>query len=256
MVGDEELLKKSYYAIIPANVRYDDRLSMGARFMYGEITALCNEKGYCWASNKYFATLYNVAERTIQRWISDLIKCGYVFSDVKYKMASKEIEARYLKLLNGIHSLTIPPDNIVTTPTTKMSPPHDKNVVDNNTCEYINVLSKDNTCQKDDKFDYNNFIELYNSICTNFPKAIKMTDDRRKKINLRLKTYPKEKWWNKVFTKANISDFCKKGNWCNLDWFISNDTNPLKVYEGKYDNKEQKNDGTNKYSTDYSKGWR
>ena len=56
--------KKSYYAIIPANVRYDERLKLLSRMLYGEITALSNEKGYCWANNKYFGTLYKVSIQT------------------------------------------------------------------------------------------------------------------------------------------------------------------------------------------------
>ncbi len=65
----------AYYAVIPASVRYDANLSPNAKLLYGEITALCNEKGYCWATNEYFAKLYKVSAKSITRWICDL--CNY-----------------------------------------------------------------------------------------------------------------------------------------------------------------------------------
>ncbi|MBO0481809.1 DnaD domain protein [Candidatus Enterococcus courvalinii] len=89
---------KSYYATIPANVRYDKSLTANAKLLYGEITALCNEKGFCWASNDYFASLYDVNKVTISRWISDLIRCGYVSREMIYKEGSNEIVNRYLRI--------------------------------------------------------------------------------------------------------------------------------------------------------------
>lgn len=68
----------SYYSIIPATVRYDERLKYAERLFYGEITALIGKEGYCFASNNYFADLYKVIPGTISRWISHLSKLGYI----------------------------------------------------------------------------------------------------------------------------------------------------------------------------------
>lgn len=72
----------NYYAIIPASVRYDTRLSFGEKVMYGEITALSQKDGYCFASNAYFADLYQLTKSTISRWVSNLQDCGYVKVDL------------------------------------------------------------------------------------------------------------------------------------------------------------------------------
>ena len=69
--------KPNYYAIIPANVRYSD-LKPNAKLLYGEITALSNKLGFCFASNNYFAQLYNVNKNTISAWITDLKKEGFI----------------------------------------------------------------------------------------------------------------------------------------------------------------------------------
>lgn len=89
---------KGYYAIIPASVRYDVRLTANAKLLYGEITALCNDKGYCWARNAYFADLYGKTETSISQWISSLVDCGYVTRQLQYKEGTKQIQSRYLKI--------------------------------------------------------------------------------------------------------------------------------------------------------------
>ena len=70
-------MKPSYYAIIPANVRYSN-LKPHAKLLYGEITALASKEGYCFASNRYFADLYDVTKNTISSWVTDLNKEGFV----------------------------------------------------------------------------------------------------------------------------------------------------------------------------------
>ena len=68
----------SYFSITPAPVRYDTRLTANQKLLYGEITALANKDGYCYATNSYFAKLYGCTESTISVSISNLQKCGYI----------------------------------------------------------------------------------------------------------------------------------------------------------------------------------
>lgn len=91
--------KPNYFATIPANVRYDADLTPNAKLLYGEITALCNDKGYCWATNEYFANLYKVSKTSISKWISSLIQKEYIFSETIYKEGTKEILNRYLRIV-------------------------------------------------------------------------------------------------------------------------------------------------------------
>lgn len=72
--------KPNYYAIIPAEVRYCKDLPDGAKLLYGEITALSSSDRNCTARNRYFAELYGVEIRTIQKWISLLLQHGFIQS--------------------------------------------------------------------------------------------------------------------------------------------------------------------------------
>lgn len=103
-------MRKSFYAIIPSDVRYDKRLKPLARLLYGEITALSNEVGYCWASNKYFANLYEVTERTIQMHLQNLKDCGYIETNVIYDVKTKEVIERRISI-KGILRNMITVDN-------------------------------------------------------------------------------------------------------------------------------------------------
>lgn len=88
----------NYYAIIPANVRYDREITDKAKLLYGEIAALCNKNGVCTASNAYFASLYGVNATTISTLINSLVKRGYLESEIICKEGTKEIQNRYLKI--------------------------------------------------------------------------------------------------------------------------------------------------------------
>lgn len=135
-------MNKNYYAVIPANVRYDKDLTANAKLLYGEMTALSNEKGYCWATNSYFANLYNVKNETVSRWVSQLIKKGYIRSVIVYKDGTKEIDSRRLYIGN------IPIDENINTYCQESQNPIDKNIntpidkkVKENTTIYNNTIN-------------------------------------------------------------------------------------------------------------------
>lgn len=88
--------KPNYFAIIPAEVRYDNRLRANEKLLYGEITALTFKTGECWASNNYFAQLYETTPQAISRWVLNLKKFGYI--DIDYSYKGKEIEKRIIKV--------------------------------------------------------------------------------------------------------------------------------------------------------------
>lgn len=74
-------MQPSYYAIIPAEVRYS-AIKPNAKLLFGELTALSNKHGYSFASNNYFAELYSVSKNTISLWIKELIDAGFVSSQL------------------------------------------------------------------------------------------------------------------------------------------------------------------------------
>lgn len=153
-----ELIQKSYYAIIPANVRYDKDLTPNAKLLYGEITALCNEHGYCWASNNYFSELYGVSKATISALINSLVKLNYLRSETIYKTGTKQVDKRLLfinyPIQNNLNTCSnnheYPIQNILNTPI-------QKNLKDNIT--YINNTSNNTFINKsiDENSENSNF---------------------------------------------------------------------------------------------------
>lgn len=91
--------RPSYYAIIPANVRYA-KIKANSKLLYGEITALSNQKGYCWSSNNYFAELYGVSKNTISLWINELKKSGFIHVEV-IRDQNKQVIKRTMSIIKN-----------------------------------------------------------------------------------------------------------------------------------------------------------
>ena len=137
--------KPNYYAIIPAEVRYDKQLKPNEKLLYGEITSLATKTGECWASNNYFADLYEVEPETISRWIKDLKDRGYITTRIDYKEGTKEIEKRAIIIEGGIDK--------------KIKGGIDKKVKGNNK-EFNNTsINKEETNKEEDKTELFQYLE-------------------------------------------------------------------------------------------------
>ena len=99
--------KPNYYAVLPAEVRYDNNIGNFSKLLYAEISALCNKEGYCWANNNYFSKLYEVTNVTITRSISQLVESGYIIRELinvngknttrKLRMATSKMITPHIK---------------------------------------------------------------------------------------------------------------------------------------------------------------
>lgn len=113
--------KPSYWAVLPAAVRYDPQLPPSAKLLYAEISSLTDQKGYCYASNAYFIRLFELSERTIIRLLRTLAAAGYV--TIEDDQGGRTVR----KIYAGVNPAAVYPDKNVTPTPTKMSPPGDKN---------------------------------------------------------------------------------------------------------------------------------
>lgn len=100
----QEMERPNYYAILPANVRYDKRLSANAKLLYCEISALANVKGYCYASNNYFSELFKVDTRSVQRWLYNLKDYGYIIMDFD---ENKDLRTRKIFIVKESDSIKV-----------------------------------------------------------------------------------------------------------------------------------------------------
>jgi DNA-binding transcriptional ArsR family regulator len=124
--------KKGYFAIIPASVRYDKRLPANAKLLYGELTALSNEKGYCWAGNDYFAGLYEVSKTSVSKWVSALKDAGYIQIQLEYAEGTKQILHRYIRIVKD------PIEEKLHTSIRKVKDPIEEKLIDNSTSNNTN----------------------------------------------------------------------------------------------------------------------
>ena len=82
--------KPSFYSILTADVRYDERIGDFAKLLYSDLTARCNRKGYCWPTNEQLAEDHRKNARTIVRTLRELESAGYIATEVILGHSLKE----------------------------------------------------------------------------------------------------------------------------------------------------------------------
>lgn len=208
---------RGFYAIIPAIVRYDNQLNGNAKLLYGELTALANERGYCWATNQYFASLYNVSKRTIISWMKQLEKRKYIKIQVFYKPDSKIVDRRH------IYILPFPTDTEFYTPSEEnfitygknlheggeenFTTPGEENFTENNTL--LNNTENNTKNKKNSVEPSSTMSELFEKVWKTYPK----------KTN---KKKAKEQFLKKFKSEEDLDQF-KKGYKDYLKYIKLND---------------------------------
>lgn len=195
--------KGSTFSVIPAAVRYDNTLTDKAKILYGTITAYCDKKGYCWATNKDFAEQYKCTIQYIIKLIKSLENNNHI--KVERTSNSRKIYINNLdkrkktsaysekNVIGGINNLFFQ---------TKQKETHNniKNNINNNNNGFANVKT---VCSFDEK------IKIYDII----EKIIDLYFDIYEEY--KLNRHPALTAENKLKVQTKLSAFIDEYDWCD-----------------------------------------
>ena len=200
--------KPNYYAVIPANVRYDENLKPMEKLLYGEITALTYKTGECWASNNYFARLYKTTPQAISKWILNLKKFKYV--DIDYERVGKEIQKRIIRVSIPVDTYQQEDDRGINTclggyqHTIKENNTSNNNTSINNKKKYIKEKYGNYGRVTLTKDEYFRLVEEYGE------EFINNNKNKYSNFNLVLRKSIRENWFSKPSKGSNFLDVMKK----------------------------------------------
>lgn len=171
------------------------------------ISSLCAEKGYCYASNEYLATIFDITEQSVSNKIQKLIDKNYL--EVEYKYRGSQVIYRELRLKISYT------DHIK-----KIIPTVKENFKDNN---ISNNNISNNIYNTKHKYGTNGRVlltdEQYQKLVNEFgeefiKEKIELLDEyiqmnnnknKYKDFNLVIRKAIRENWWtNKSYKKQNV----------------------------------------------------
>jgi DNA-binding MarR family transcriptional regulator len=127
----EETQTKIMSGMIPASVLSDKSLSQTSKLLYGIIHGFNFNGKQCFATNKTIGEAIGVDARSVSRAVSDLVAAKLITSTEVKEQRILTVVTLLMKP-SAIDKNVVPHDKDVSTPTTRMSYPHDKDVVHNN----------------------------------------------------------------------------------------------------------------------------
>lgn len=215
----------NYWAQLTADVRYDKNLSANAKLLYAELTALTSVEGYAWASNSYFANLYDLSECQISRLINSLADTGYIKIELTRNPKDKRITMRKIWLIKNDNPGVRKNDKADHSKNAEVH--HSKNRKDNNTKNITNNITNSADADEFEKlfpnqekksFKRNDYTE-----CVSLISSIQNTL-KNKGYNIDLTQYPipvLNKWLKKWFEIYGVEE-TKKGiiNSISNQWLI------------------------------------
>ena len=154
--------------------------------MYGEITALSNKEGYCFASNRYFANLYGVSQSTISRWISHLAELNSIKVEVIRNEKKEIIERRiYLTDTPYVQNCVYPYMQKNQQPIRKMSK---DNIININMLDslYNYIINKEKEIPKEFQGYENQILDILDKYEMIYPIELlnRMSEDNIEKIKV------------------------------------------------------------------------
>ena len=194
--------KGSTFSVIPAAVRYDNTLTDKAKILYGTITAYCDKKGYCWATNKDFAKQYKC---TIQ-YIIKLIKSLENNNHIKVERTSNSRKI----YINNLDKRK------------KTSAYSEKNVIGGINNLFFQTKQKETHNNIKNNINNNNGFANVKTVCS-FDEKIKIYDIIEKIIDLyfdiyeeyKLNRHPALTAENKLKVQTKLSAFIDEYDWCD-----------------------------------------
>lgn len=206
----------SYYTVIPSYIRYNKNLSYFEIVLYSEIVALSNKYGYSFASNTYFAKVFNKSTKTISRSINKMIKLNLLRVEIDKEGGNRRNLYISLHENNNIlyeiaegtmdKNVNTPIDNNVNTPIdNSVNSPIDKNVQHN--------IIKEPSIIKDNNINTNMSIparSCHNTSSFNQPlNPFFKKRTQSKTTNKKSKQFSKDdvqvEWLNKYISETKIN---------------------------------------------------